>query len=316
MSRDDELGELVAVLAQEADQVDREAHFPRRGIAALRERGLFGLMVPEEYGGLGGGLAEFTRTAAGLGSGCLSTALIWAMHCQQVDTVVRFGSERLRGEVLPRVARDGLYLASVTTERGKGGHLLSADSALTADGNEIVVDRDAPVVTGGAHADGYLLTARNAPGAAATETTLVYAHRSQVATEETGGWDTLGMRGTESVALRITGRVPDWQVVGPPGGFREVAVESMIPVGHLGWAACWLGAANGAFTGVMNAVRKRDPAIRVNLASDLARERIGRIRVDLELVGAYLDRARAEVESARATAAPWTDRRSRSRSTR
>ncbi|MGK5627823.1 acyl-CoA dehydrogenase family protein [Streptomyces sp. URMC 123] len=296
---DEAVAGAVAVLAEHAADVDRQARFPVESLDALRARGLFGLLVPEEYGGLGGSLGTFTSVAGRLAAGCLSTALIWTMHGQQVDAIVRFGSDRLRRKVLPRVAAGELYLASVTTERGKGGHLLSADSALLPDGDGVLIDRDAPVVTGGAYADAFLITARTSPDATAAETSLVYADRSLLTVAEAGEWNVLGMRGTHSVGLTLKGRVPEWGVIGRPGRFREVATESMIPLGHLGWSACWLGAARGAFAAVLGQVRKRDAAIRIDLKSELAQERIGRIRVDLELVGAYLEQVRAEVESAR-----------------
>src|SRR6266487_1697713 len=41
---------------------------------------------------------------------------------------------------------------------------------------------------------------------------------------DTGSWDTLGMRGTESPGLRLSGVVPAYQVVGAPGEFKTAAV--------------------------------------------------------------------------------------------
>ncbi|PCG84242.1 acyl-CoA dehydrogenase [Streptomyces sp. WZ.A104] len=292
----------ASVLAEHAARVDGDGVFPSESLAALRELGLMGLLVPREYGGLGLGLGAFTTAAGRLAAGCLSTALIWAMHGQQVDAVVRYGSERLRREVLPRVAAGELYLASVTTERGKGGDLLTARSALRQDETGILLDRDAPVVTGGNQADAFLVTARVSPDAAPTESSLVYADRSLLNIDEVGSWKAMGMRGTRSVGLRLTGRVPEWGVIGPPGRFREVATESLIPLGHLGWSACWLGAARGAFSEVTKRLRARDELIRVDIRSELVQERIGRIRVDLELVGAYLEQTRMEVEAVRAAA--------------
>lgn len=300
MTEEPDLGAVVAVLVEHAARVDRDAVFPVESLDALRRRGLMGLLVPAEYGGSGGGLTELVTTARRLAGGCLSTALIWAMHCQQVDAIVRHGSDRLRETVLPKVAAGECYLASVTTDRGTGGALLDAESALGEDDGDILIERDAPVVTGGAHADAFLLTARTAPDAASSAISLVYADRTQLRTEQVGGWDALGMRGTASVAMTLKGRAPRWAIVGQDGGFRAVATDSIIPLGHIGWAACWLGAANGAFAAVLRGARDRAAWLRVDLASDLARERIGRIRVDLELVDAYLARACAEITSARA----------------
>jgi acyl-CoA dehydrogenase len=59
-----------------------------------------------------------------------------------------------------------------------------------------------------------------------------------------GGWDPLGMRATHSVPMRLTGAVPVTQIVGAPGGFRDIVTATFGPLAHLGWAAAWLGAAD------------------------------------------------------------------------
>src|SRR5438034_1091026 len=131
-------------------------------------------------------------------------------------------------------------------EHGMGAHLLTADAALQPAAGGLWLDRDGPVVTGGMYADAFLVTMRASADAAQNRTTLVYADRAQLDVVPRGDWDTLGMRATDSRALKLSGRIPEDQVVGEPGVFRRVALESMIPVGHLAWAACWLGTARGA----------------------------------------------------------------------
>ncbi|GAA3028192.1 acyl-CoA dehydrogenase family protein [Actinokineospora globicatena] len=291
---------VLPVVAEHAAVVDTEAAFPAQGMAELAASGLHGLLVPAEFGGLGGGLHDLVGTAQDLAGACLSTAMVWGMHCQQVDTLVQHATGSLRDDVLPRIARGELYLASVTTEPGKGGHLLTAVAALRDDGDALLVDRDAPVVTGGLHADGFLITMREAEDAGSQRVTLVYADRDQLAVERSGGWDTVGMRGTESVGLRIAGRVPAGQVVGQPGGFREIALRSMAPVGHLVWSACWLGAARAALADLVGWLRSSERGKGVDVRSELTAERVARVRMDLEVVSAYLSRVTDEVVASRA----------------
>jgi acyl-CoA dehydrogenase len=295
---------LTELLAAEAASVDTEGAFPEAGLAALRDSGLLGLLVPVEHGGLSGTLTDLVQVAQELAGGCLSTAMIWAMHCQQVDTLVNFAGSELRERLLPRIARGEVYLASVTTEAAKGGHLLTSSAPLRESGERLALDRDAPVVTGGRHADGFLITMRASPEAAEHRVSLVYADRDQVALEFSGGWDTLGMRGTQSIGMRITGAVPTDQLVGPPGGFRTVAVEGMAAVGHLAWSACWLGAARQAFGDLVGLMRSPGGRQGVDVNSDLVAERIARARLDLELTSAYLNRVREEVERLRADGSP------------
>jgi acyl-CoA dehydrogenase len=292
--------ELVPVLAEHAADVDRGGRFPTEAMTAIRESDLMGLLVPERYGGLGGDLAALADIAGRLAAGCLSTAMIWAMHCQQVDTIARYGTAELRDTLLPRIAAGEVYVASVTTEQGKGGHLLTASAPLVPRGDGLAFDRMAPVVTGGLHADGYLITMREHEDAQPQRVSMVYAERDRVAVTQLGGWHALGMRGTESVPLRITGEVPATHLVGEAGGFRRAAVESFVPAGHIGWVACWLGAARGAFADLVTVLRSAGRPATVDPHSDLVAERLARARMSLELVSAYLGRVVADVDQARA----------------
>lgn len=281
---------ILPRLREQAAETDRAARFPADVVRELRASGVMGLLVPPEYGGPGGDLGDLVALAGLIASGCASTGMIWAMHSQQVDCVVRYGGAKLRDELLPRIAAGEVYLASVTTEPGKGGHLLTGRAALTEDMDLLRFEREAPIVTGGGQAEGFLVTMRESPNAADHRVTLCYAERDQLALDRIGTWDTLGMRGTDSGAMRLRGAVPAHQVIGSPGDFRSIAVECMIPAGHLGWSAVWLGAARRALSDVLTMNRAR-----ANRQSDLAAERLARARIDLDLVAAYLGAVRDEV---------------------
>ncbi|EPH45237.1 acyl-CoA dehydrogenase family protein [Streptomyces aurantiacus] len=300
--------EVVPVLAQHAGKADADAAFPHASVLALREAGLFGLLVPAAHGGMDGDLADLVQVATVLAGGCLSTAMIWAMHCQQVDAVVRHADDRLRAELLPRIAQEGYYLASVTTEPAKGGHLLRASAALLAEEQDLVVRRSAPVVTGGEYADGFLVTMRAGPDAPPSQVSLVHLDRTQVDAQVVRGWDAMGMRATRSVGMELSGVAAGHQVIGPPGGFRQVAVDSMIPAGHLAWSSCWIGAARRALDELVALLRSKRRPGGISVNSDLVRHRLARVRIDLEVSGTYLLRVRDEVLRRRRTGTPLEDR--------
>lgn len=282
------LASLAAVLRADAAGVDEEERFPRVALDQVRASGLMGLLVPVEHGGLGGSFSDLALGARVLGSGCLSTALIWSMHCQQVAVVARHGSRRLCEELLPEVAAGAVYIASVTSEKGKGGHLTSAVAPLQWSGDAVVFDRDAPVVTGGREADGYLMTMRRDAGAQDADVVLVYAARDVVEAQAGSAWSTMGVRGTQSGGLRLAGRVPAHQVIDPPGGFARVAGTTMIPAGHVAWAGSWLGAAHGALCEVV--AKLRDPVARKRMreVDELGAERIARVRIAIDTVESFL----------------------------
>ncbi|MER7491190.1 acyl-CoA dehydrogenase family protein [Streptomyces pharetrae] len=284
-----ELAERVAeVTTRHADRHDRDATFPVEALEALRETRLLGLLVPEEYGGLGGGTDDMTDAARRLGRADMSVAMIFAMHCQQVAAVVRHARGQLREELLPDIAAGRTYLASVTTEAGNGGALLSSDTPLSRTDGHLLVDRFAPIVTGGAHADGFLITMRSPDARAEHDVSLVYAHRGQLEVATAGDWQPLGMRASHSGALHLRGPVPDHQVVGEHGRFRDIVSTTFGPLAHLGWSAAWLGAAEGALSRTAGLLRNPRTRGRADLASELLLTRIGRARHRLEAVHALL----------------------------
>ncbi|WP_416955663.1 acyl-CoA dehydrogenase family protein [Streptomyces sp. Agncl-13] len=293
------IAEVLDVLREHAGHADKQAVFPAASMDVIRKAGLLGLLVPAEYGGRGAGLPDFVAVAQRLAGACLSTASIWAMHCQQVDAVIRYGADALKDELLPSVARGDTYLASVTTEAANNWSFITAHAPITPDVNGVHLDRLAPVVSGGEYADGFLITMRAGEDTSVHEVSLVYAARGQVAIESSGDWDTLGMRAMDNVSLRISGTVPEHHVVGGPGAFRAIASESAIPLAHLGLSACWLGAARQAFAELVGHLRGSRRKGGPSLSSDLVRERLARIRFDLELVHAYLQRVTGEVAELR-----------------
>lgn len=290
---------VLPVLRKQARVIDDEACFPEAGLTALRDSGLLGLMVPGNCGGLGGSLRDLTATAETLAGECLSTAMIWAMHCQQVITLAQHAAPELRASLLPRIAAGEVYVASVTSEAGKGGHLLTAQAPLRRDGDgSLQILRDAPIVTGGMHADGFLITMRDRPEASPQMVSLVYADRHDLSVQASGSWNPMGMRGTHSVALHLAGRVPSCQLIGAPGGFERIAVSTFAPAGHLAWAACWLGAARSAFRSVIELLRSKSGRRGLDVRSELLRIRLARARLDLDAVAALLAQVIRDVETA------------------
>ncbi|MFB1048991.1 acyl-CoA dehydrogenase family protein, partial [Streptomyces chrestomyceticus] len=261
---------VLATVRLHAARTDHEAVFPAAALADLRRSRLLGLLVPTTYGGSGGTLPDMLDTASRLSRECMSVGMVFAMHCQQVAAVVHHGGDRLRDELLPAVARGDLYLASVTTEAGTGGHLLTSETALTSGPEHLHIDRSAPVVTGGSHADGFLITTQAPDATSPHQVSLIYAHRSQIDVTPTGGWNPLGMRGTDSRPLRLVGSVPAHQVVGDHGGFRDITVRTFAPLAHLGWSSCWLGTATGALARTVAWLRSPGERRRRDLAERTA----------------------------------------------
>ncbi|MFI0939398.1 acyl-CoA dehydrogenase family protein [Streptomyces sp. NPDC021020] len=256
------------------------------GLGLLREHGLMGCLVPASLGGGGEGVAVMLAIAERIGAHCPGLAVLWVMHCQQVAILDRYADEPLRGDVLRAVARDQHFLASITTEPGKGGHLMTARAALGRTAGTLRFSREAPVVSGGLHADAYLITMRRAEDSVPDDVVLVHAPRDAVQVTPRGPVDMLGMRGASNVSLTVDVCVPPENLIDPPGGFARIGARTMVPLGHLGWSAAWLGAARAALRHVLRRLRA-DGAGSIRRDDDVL-DRVARARLRVDTVEAVV----------------------------
>ncbi|MGH9098785.1 MAG: acyl-CoA dehydrogenase family protein, partial [Acidimicrobiales bacterium] len=183
------IGQEVA--AEHAADVDRAARFPAETLDALKAAGILGAMVPTELGGGGATLSEASQGVLALGRHCASSAMVLAMHHLQVACLVRHGrSEALRA-FLAEVAQRQLLIASATTEAGIGGKLRESSCAVHHVGDRFELEKQASVISYGAHADAILVTARRTPDSLPGDQVLVACVKPDVALDQVGEWDTL-----------------------------------------------------------------------------------------------------------------------------
>ncbi len=284
------------VLAANAGRVDAEAHFPCENIAALHERGLMAVFLPASQGGHDASIATYGAIAAVLGEQCASTGMIWAMHGQQLVSLLDHASHT-HDEWLAKVGVEGCVIGSVTTDKIGGADLFATGDALVPEGDRIRVRREAPVVTAGGKAGFYLVSMRASEGAPINESVLVCLAPEDGVIEERGVWDALGMRGTHSVPMYLDAVVEPSRVVNTP--FSTIARLTLVPVGHIGWASCWLGAARGAAARVRAALRKRTVG-RSGQHSDVMFARLAEVRLKLDLLESLIMRAATEADDLRA----------------
>jgi acyl-CoA dehydrogenase len=264
---------------------DLASAFPRENLELIRKAGLLGLSVPEAWGGRGAQISRLVEVSHELGKRCLSTALIWAMHTQQVDTLIQFASAQLCSEVMPKLLEGSAYLASVTTESNSGGLLRPESRAKAVQGGGWELVREAPVVTGAEHADGFLVTTHLHEGGVSQEASLVYVRRESASIRvNEANWSPMGMKATDSRGLVLTAQVRESDVIGGVGEFRKVAVESMVPLAHLLWASAWLGAAQACVANVVAQSRSAAANSTRSGRSELVLHRLGQMRVELELL--------------------------------
>jgi acyl-CoA dehydrogenase len=246
---------VAAVAAAEADDVDRNARFPKAAIDAARQQKLLGAQIPVQFGGHGASIAELTDMCYALGRACSSTAMIFAMHQTKVACLVRHGTgSPWHEKLMRRVAAEQLLLASSTTEGQNGGNIRSSAAAVERAGAEISLLRNATVISYGAQADGIVTIARRANDAAASDQVLLALTRDNYTLERSLEWETLGMRGTCSAGFELKATAAAEQVF--PEAYEKIHAQTMTPVAHLCWSSVWAGIAAAAVDRAQLFIRK------------------------------------------------------------
>ncbi len=249
----------AAVAASHAASVDGEARFPEEAMAALKAENLLGIMVPTSLDGEAASVADVVDVCFALGKACSSTGMIYAMHQVKAACVVHHGMDsQWHREFMGRMISDQLLLASSTTEGKGGGNVRSSEAPVEHSDDRIVLVRDASVISYGAQADAVVTTARRNAEAAATDQVLVVLEKKNYSLEKTGGWDTLGMRGTCSAGFSLKAVGAPEQIM--PVAYGVIHTQSMVPTSHLMWSGVWAGIAAGAVERARKFMRKAQRA--------------------------------------------------------
>jgi len=242
------------IIATAAPEVDRDARFPHEAIAALKEQKLLSAYVPVEYGGMGLSIADLSRICEALGQYCASTAMIFAMHQIQVGCIVHHALSSVFFQNYAReLVRHQYLLASATTELGIGGDVRSSLCAVNVDGDTFTLEKQAPVISYGAHADGILVTCRRSADAPKNDQVQVLVRKDDYRLKELSGWDTLGFRGTCSSGFTLTSQGRAEQILPVP--YAGIHSQTMHPFSHTVWASLWLGIAVDAVSRARATVR-------------------------------------------------------------
>jgi acyl-CoA dehydrogenase len=246
---------VAVTAAVDAEDVDREARFPKAAIDAAREQKLLGMLIPVAFGGFGASIPDVTEVCYALGRACASSAMIFAMHQTKVACLVRHGADSdYHRALMRRVAAEQLLLASSTTEGQNGGNIRASAAAVAHSDAEISLVRNATVISYGAEADGIVTIARRTDDAAASDQVLLAVTKDNYTLKRIQGWETLGMRGTCSAGFEL-------KIVGPatmifPEGYDKIHAQTMTPVAHLCWSSVWAGIAAAAVERAQRFIRK------------------------------------------------------------
>lgn len=290
----------VEDIGRHAEEVDREARFPREAIAALREAGLLGLGIPDTYGGPGGGPPDIVRAIRETAAACASTGMVLTMHLIAAQTLLAgTDGEGPKADALRDVAA-GRHLSTLAySEQATRSHFWAQASRAELTGDGVRITADKTWVTAASHADSYVV-ATGAPGEHSPTATELYLLPSDASgIEVQSAFDGLGMRGNDSAAVSLRDvHVSDGRRLGDAGSGFQLMLTATLPWFVLGCAACCVGLAESALaTACRHIAEARLEHLGTSLAEVPAvRARLATAQVDLMQAQALLDQTAHQIE--------------------
>jgi alkylation response protein AidB-like acyl-CoA dehydrogenase len=252
-----------------ASKFEHADEFPEAMVETMKELGLFGVTIPEEYGGLGLGLTTYVLIVEALSRGWVALSGVLNTHFIASYMIRTFGTEEQKNHYLPRMATGEIRSAFSMTEPHAGSDVQAIKTRAVKKGDEYSVTGQKMWVTNGLRADIVMLLAVTDPD---TEP----RHRGMTAfiVEKDPGVSELpgltippplkkmGYKGVESTELVFDDfRIPSDQILGGEEqgigkGFKQFMAG--IELGRVNVAARGLGIATLAFEEAIRYAQERE----------------------------------------------------------
>ncbi|GAX89006.1 acyl-CoA dehydrogenase [Effusibacillus lacus] len=230
-----------------AQEVDRTEEIPKSHIRLLAEHGLFGVSVPEIYGGSASSALSHLITIEEVARCCAATSVLLTTQALAIAPLLIAGTEAQKMKYVTPLAKGDFLGAFGITESGAGSDTASMSTRATRDGDYYILNGRKIFITNGGEAGVYIFV-----------TTVDKTRKNKGITlfiVDDGTWglsfgrkeDKMGIRGsvTREVILEDV-RVHKSQMLGEEGGGFKILMKSLNHT-RPGVAAQALGIAQGAF---------------------------------------------------------------------
>lgn len=209
----------------------------------LAESGFLGMLIPEEFGGLGFELATYLTVLEELAWGDASVALSVAIHNGPVpELLLAHGSDEQKAAWLPRLASGEVLGAFALSEPDSGSDPSSISTTARADGDSWVLSGTKRWVTNGARAGLVIVFARTSDDGLSAFLVSPESDGYHVGGRES----TMGMRASETVSVELRDvRVGSDALIGTAGDGLRYALEAL-DLGRIGIAMQAIGVGRAA----------------------------------------------------------------------
>jgi alkylation response protein AidB-like acyl-CoA dehydrogenase len=250
--------EQIRPVAREWEAAER---YPDELVATMRQMGLFGLMVPEEYGGMAADMVSLALVFEEISRGWMGVAGILGSHSLSCWMIARYGTDEQKRAHLPALASGERRTGIALTEPGAGSDLQGIQSTARRDGDSYVLNGRKTWITNARHADPLPVLAKTDPAAVP-----VHAGMSVLLVDAgTPGFEVvrdlpkLGYHGPETCELVLDDvRVPASALLGGTEGRGLQQVLAALETGRVNVAARAVGVAQEAYDQALRYAGERE----------------------------------------------------------
>jgi alkylation response protein AidB-like acyl-CoA dehydrogenase len=243
-----------------AEEHDHEDSFPDAVVEQMKELGLFGVTIPEEYGGMGLDLTTYAMIVEELSRGWISISGIVNTHFIGSYLLMKFGTDEQKEYFLPKMATGEMRAAFSLSEPGLGSDVQAISTRAKQDGDDWVINGQKMWVTNGLRSGVVFLLAKSDPDASPPYKGMTCFITEKVPGEakNTGEFEGLeippqikkmGYKGVESTELVYSDyRCPSNRILGGEEGLNKGFGQMMdaLEVGRVNVAARGVGIAQRA----------------------------------------------------------------------
>ena len=254
--------ELTRQIAEEKvvprrEELDEKEEFPWEIMKVLAQSDLFGLFIPEEYGGLGKGGFELCLAVEELSRACLGVSTTYAANALGTYPIILFGSDAQKKKYLPDIAAGKRLVAFGLTEANAGSDAAGIQTTARLEGNEYVLNGTKQWITNGGEAEIYSIIAMTDKTKGARGASAFIVEKGTPGFNFGKKEKKMGIRTSATRELIFDNcRIPKENIVGREGYGFIVAMKTLDNA-RTGVGAQGVGVAQGAFDEAVKFARKR-----------------------------------------------------------
>lgn len=233
------------IIPQRAE-LDENHTFPREILNAMAQADMFGIPIPEAYGGFGGGCAEIVLALEQFGRGCVGVGTAYAANFLGCFPIMISGSEELKEKYLSSIATGEKFAAFALTEANAGSDALGIQTTAELEGDEWVLNGTKQWITNGGEADIYTVIAITDRKRGPRGASMFVVEKDDPGFDFGPKEKKMGIRASATTELIFKDcRIPKDRLIGRPGtGF--ITIMKTLDFSRPGIAALAVGLGQGA----------------------------------------------------------------------